>query len=191
MTAKEKKEKKLAPEEEGAIARTIVEDFVRIHDSGRSSCTPLLQAVHDRLGYLPGVAMAEIARAIGISETNVYGVASFYNHFRFVPPGRHPIKVCMGTACHIKGGQAILDVWKHKLGIDEGEVTADREHSLDRVACVGCCAMAPVMLVGDKVEGHAMPSRVDGVLLAHELEQKRTPEEKDESGKGESGDGID
>ena len=188
MTAREKKEKQLSPEEEGALARIIVEDFVRVHCSERSNCTPLLQAVHDRLGYLPRVAMAEIARAIGISETNVFGVASFYNQFRFVPPGRHPIKVCMGTACHIKGSQAILDVWKHKLGIDEGEVTVDREHSLDRVACVGCCAMAPVMLVGDKVEGHAMPSRVDGILLAHELEQKRNLEERKESGKSEAGD---
>lgn len=188
MTGK-KQDNNLSPEKDGTAAKSIVEDFVRSHGSGRENCVALLQAVHDRLGYLPGVAMAEIARAIGISETNVYGVASFYNQFRFVPPGRHPIKVCMGTACHIKGGQAILDVWKHKLGIDEGEVTSDREHSLDRVACVGCCAMAPVMLVGDRVEGNAMPSRVDGVLLAHELERKRNTEERNESGKGESGDG--
>jgi len=189
MATREKKNKERTPEKDDVIARALVDDFIRSHGSGRCNTIALLQAVHDRLGYLPREAMAEIAGALGISETNVFSVASFYNQFRFVPPGRHPVKVCMGTACHIKGGQAILDVWKHKLGIDEGEVTEDREHSLDRVACVGCCAIAPVMLVGDRIEGHVMPSRVDGVLLAHELEQKGRQKEREESGECEEGEG--
>lgn len=177
--------------EDGAVARAVVDEFVSARGRSRGHCIALLQAVHDRLGYLPEAAMGAIAGALGLSETNVFGVATFYNQFRFVPPGRHPIKVCMGTACHIKGGQAILDVWKHKLGIGEGDVTSDREYSLDRVACVGCCAIAPVMLVGDEVEGKVLPTRVDGVLLGHRLArgQDATPRDDDkDDGDGHGGD---
>ena len=106
-----------------------------------------------------------------VSLASVYGVASFYNQFRFVPPGKYPVKMCMGTACHIKGGDNILHVWETKLGIREGGVTEDRLFSLDRVACVGCCAIAPVTLVGEDVHGTMMPTKVDGILLAIDREE--------------------
>lgn len=146
----------------------------------------ILQKVQKHFGYLPREAMIEVARALGVHETRVYSVASFYNQFRFVPPGKYPVKVCMGTACHIKGGDNILKVWETKLGIREGEVTEDRKFSLDRVACVGCCAMAPVALVGDEVHGGMMPTRVEGILLAirmkEEAEQAEKPKETADSG---------
>ncbi|MEW6443504.1 MAG: NAD(P)H-dependent oxidoreductase subunit E [bacterium] len=135
----------------------------------QTSLITVLQRVQKLFGYLPRRAMLEVACALGIHQTQVYSVASFYNQFRFIPPGKHPVKVCMGTACHIKGGDSILRVWETKLGIREGEVTADRMFSLDRVACVGCCAMAPVALVGEEVHGSMMPTRVDGILLAIRL----------------------
>lgn len=153
-------------------------------DSGKTSLVTLLQRVQTRFGYLPREAMIQVARAKGVSPASVFGVASFYNQFRMIPPGKHPVKMCMGTACHIKGGDAILKVWETKLGIGEGEVTDDRLFSLDRVACVGCCAMAPVAVVGEEIHGNMMPTSVDGILLAVELEERK------EKGQG-SGGGMD
>jgi len=159
----------------------VVQEVHRILSAGNPEKTgliTLLQNVQAVLGYLPREAMVEVARAKGISPGRVFSVASFYNQFRFIPPGRYPVKMCMGTACHIKGGDAILKVWETKLGIREGEVTDDRLYSLDRVACVGCCAMAPVTLVGEEVHGNMMPTRVDGIMLAVKMEEEREEREK-------------
>jgi NADH-quinone oxidoreductase subunit E len=142
-------------------------------DSGNTSLVTLLQKVQRHFGYLPREAMIEVATAKGVSPAAVFGVASFYNQFRMIPPGKYPVKMCMGTACHIKGGNAILKVWETKLGIREGEVTEDRLYSLDRVACVGCCAMAPVAVVGEEVHGNMMPTTVDGIMLAVDLAEKK------------------
>jgi len=148
-------------------------------DPEKTSLITLLQEVQKNFGYLPREAMVEVAQAKGISPAAVFGVASFYNQFRMTPPGRYPVKMCMGTACHIKGGNAILKVWETKLGIAEGEVTEDRLFSLDRVACVGCCAMAPVSVVGEDVHGNMMPTTVDGILLAVEMAEKEQGRAKD------------
>ena len=149
-------------------------------NSDGTSLVTLLQAVQSHFGYLPREAMIEVAREKGVSPAAVFGVASFYNQFRMIPPGKHPVKMCMGTACHIKGGSAILKVWETKLGIREGEVSEDRLYSLDRVACVGCCAMAPVAVVGEEVYGNMMPTTGDGIMLSVELEEKREREQEDE-----------
>jgi len=130
---------------------------------------PILQKVQARLGYLPREAMVEIATHLGIPEIDVYGVVTFYNQFRLNPPGKHSIRVCLGTACHMKGGYITLDAWKRRLDIDSGETTADREFDLDSVACVGCCTMAPVTVVDNQPEGKVEPTKVDGILLAFEL----------------------
>jgi NADH-quinone oxidoreductase subunit E len=115
--------------------------------------------------------MAEIARCLDIPEIDVYGVVTFYNQFRLNPPGKHSIRVCLGTACHMKGGYITLDAWKRRLNIDQGQTTPDREFDLDTVACVGCCVMAPVTVVDDKPQGHVEPTKVDGILLAFEREK--------------------
>ncbi|HEY33070.1 MAG TPA: NAD(P)H-dependent oxidoreductase subunit E [Dehalococcoidia bacterium] len=132
---------------------------------------PILQKVQSRLGYLPREAMVEIANHLGIPEIDVYGVVTFYNQFRLNPPGKHLIRVCLGTACHMKGGYITLDAWKRRLGINQGETTPDREFDLDTVACVGCCTMAPVTVVDNQPEGKVEPTKVDGILLAFELER--------------------
>ena len=133
---------------------------------------PILQRIQGHLGYLPREAMLEVAEFLGIPEIDVYSVASFYNQFRLSPPGRHSIRVCLGTACHMKGGYISLDAWKRRLGIDRGGTTPDREFDLDSVACVGCCAMAPVSVIDSKVEGKVGPTRVDGILLSYQLERE-------------------
>lgn len=138
----------------------------------RFNLIPVLQKVQGSLGYLPREAMTEIAEYLNIPAIDVYGVTTFYNQFRLNPPGKHSIRVCLGTACHMKGGYITLDAWKRRLEINPGETTADREFDLDTVACVGCCTIAPVTVVDEKPEGKVEPTRVDGILLAFELELK-------------------
>lgn len=135
----------------------------------RSSLIPILQSGQKAFGYLPREFMEGVASYLKIPPSEVYGVASFYNQFRFHPPGKHPIKVCMGTACHIKGASIILESWERRLQIKVNETTPDREFSLERVACVGCCALAPVAVVDEKVHGHMAPTKVDGILLSFQL----------------------
>ena len=134
---------------------------------------PILQKVQGKLGYVPREAMIEIAKFLGIPEIDVYGVVTFYNQFRLNPPGRHSIRVCLGTACHMKRGYITLDAWKRRLGIDRGQTTSDREFDLDTVACVGCCAMAPVTVIDDKPQGNVEPTKVDGILLSFKLEKEK------------------
>jgi len=150
-------------------ARQILKRFGR----KRGNLIPILQKAQGRLGYLPWQAMAEIARFLDIPEIDVYGVVTFYNQFRLNPPGKHSIRVCLGTACHMKGGYITLDAWKRRLHIDRGQTTSDREFDLDTVACVGCCVMAPVTVVDDKPQGQVEPTKVDGILLSFKLEKEK------------------
>jgi len=139
----------------------------------KGNLIPILQKVQGRLGYLPREATAEIARFLDIPEIDVYGVVTFYNQFRLNPPGKHSIRVCLGTACHMKGGYITLDAWKRRLNIDRGQTTPDREFDLDTVACVGCCVMAPVTVVDDEPQGQVEPTKVDGILLAFGREKEK------------------
>lgn len=151
-----------------------VREILKSRKEGFQSVIVLLQDVQNRFGYVPKTAMVEIAKHLGISPVNVYGVATFYNRFRFYPPGKHHLRVCMGTACHIKGGDKVLDQWKRRLEIEEDERTTDGEFSLERVACVGCCSMAPVTVMNDEVIGYMSPNTVDGILLKHNIRKERS-----------------
>ena len=148
----------------------------------RDQLIPLLQMVQHKFAYLPHQAMVQVAQHLGLSLSEVFGVATFYNQFRFNPPGRNPIKVCMGTACHVKGGDIILENFQRKLEIEEGETTADREFSIERVACVGCCALAPVALVAETVYGHMAPSKVEGLILRINIEKAKQQRKGDRNG---------
>ena len=139
----------------------------------RANLIPILQDVQARLGYLPREAMVEIADFLGIPKVDVLSVVTFYNQFRLKPPGRHSIRVCLGTACHMKGGYITLEAWKRRLCIEPGETTPDREVDLDTVVCVGCCTMAPVTVVDGRPEAKVNPARVDGLLLAFEHEKQK------------------
>ena len=145
----------------------------------RGKLIPILQDIQAKFGYLPREAMLEAASFLDAPDSEVYSVATFYNQFRFVPPGKHQIKVCLGTACQIKGGNIILDSWQRELDIEEGETTPDREFSLERVACVGCCAMAPVTVVDDQVKGTISPTRIKGILLSFEQEKQKANGKKE------------
>jgi NADH-quinone oxidoreductase subunit E len=153
-----------------SIAQII--DTIIPHPTGRSDLIPVLQKTQARLGYLPREAMIAIAEKLGLHASEVYSVATFYNQFRLTPPGKNQIKVCLGTACQIKGGRIILDSWKRELNLEEGKTSADQEYSLERVACVGCCAMAPVSVINSKIETKVSPTRVKGILLDIELKKQ-------------------
>ena len=152
--------------------RRLLKKFGR----GRENLVPILQKIQGTMGYIPREAMIEVAAFLGIPEMEVFGVVTFYNQFRLNPPGKHSIRVCLGTACHMKGGYIVLDAWKRRLGIDTGQTTPDREFDLETVACVGCCAMAPVTVVDEQVEGKTSPTRVDGILLGYQIEKEQRQE---------------
>ena len=149
----------------------------------RGQLIPILQMIQDKLAYLPPITMEMVAQHLDIPPSEVFGVATFYNQFRFNPPGRNPVKVCLGTACHVRGGDIVLENFERKLEINEGETTLDREFSIERVACVGCCALAPVALIGETVHGNMAPSKVEGLVMRVQIEKemKERENQKNES----------
>jgi NADH-quinone oxidoreductase subunit E len=117
----------------------------------RENLIPLLQKAQEIEGYITPETIRLISRKLGISENDIHGVATFYAQFRFTPPGDHSIHVCMGTACHVRGGEQLLNSLVYRLGITEGQTTEDRRFDLNRVACLGCCAQAPVVKLDEKI----------------------------------------
>jgi NADH-quinone oxidoreductase subunit E len=164
-------------EEEREKTDLFLDDIITVFSRERSALIPILQEAQNRIGYLPPEAMRGIAAFLSIPRMDVYSVVTFYNQFRLNPPGKHSIKVCMGTACHVGGGRIILDAWKRRLDIDRRQTTPDREFDLDTVACVGCCAMAPVTVIDEEVHGKISPTRVDGILLLYAMQKKKEAEE--------------
>jgi NADH-quinone oxidoreductase subunit E len=144
----------------------------------RGNLIPILQMIQQRHAYLAPKSIKMVAKHLEIPSCEVYSVATFYNQFRFNPPGKHQIKVCLGTACHVRGGDIILENFERKLGICHGETTPDREFSIERVACVGCCAIAPVAVVDHNVHGHVAPSKVEGLVLGFQIEKEKEEREK-------------
>ena len=117
----------------------------------RENLIPLLQKAQEIEGFITPEIIRLISRKLGISENDIHGVATFYAQFRFTPPGEHSIHVCMGTACHVRGGEQLLNSLVYRLGIIEGQTTEDRRFDLNRVACLGCCAQAPVVKLDEKI----------------------------------------
>ncbi|MBI2858225.1 MAG: NADH-quinone oxidoreductase subunit NuoE [Chloroflexi bacterium] len=130
----------------------------------RWALIPILQRIQKDIGYIPPQSVPSIARAVGMFPSQVQGVISFYTQLYTEPRGRHVVRVCRGTACHVRGGKTILRLVKRQLGIEEGETTPDMEYTLETVACIGVCALAPNMTIGDRVHGHMNPNKVGQLL---------------------------
>lgn len=131
-----------------------------------SELIPILQEVQAELGYLSDEAMMEIAKTTGLPESHVYGVATFYAQFYFTRRGKNQTKICSGTACHVKGAARVRDALERKLGIACGSTSEDYEHTLETVACVGSCALAPVVVVNDDVHGQVETGKLDKVFAS-------------------------
>ena len=129
-----------------------------------SDLVPVLQRTQETLGYLSPEAIQRVARWLKLSESDVFGVATFYAQFRFTPPGRHRLRVCLGTACHVKGGVQMLETLERRLEVSPGETTADGEYGLERVACLGCCALAPVVTIDDTIHAQMSVLKLQDLL---------------------------
>ena len=132
------------------MVKDLVKKCMRQFKGEPADLIPVLQRIQEAQGYLSGDAIGWVSRWLKVSEHEIHGVATFYAQFRFTPPGQHHIRVCLGTACHVQGGEQLLDVLERRLEIKPGETTADGEYDLERVACLGCCALAPVATIDDK-----------------------------------------
>ncbi len=152
-----------------------IADIFSYYKKDRMNLIPLLQEVQTRLGYLPKKLMQAISDFLGISEVEVWGVATFYNQFRFVPLGKYHTMVCMGTACHLAGGKLILEALERELDIKVGETTEDGSFSLERVACIGCCMLAPVAVVKDKIHPRMTPFRIEEALIPYKQAAQGEP----------------
>lgn len=128
------------------------------------SVIPLLQFLQEREGYIPEEGVQAISHYTGVPVSQIYGVATFYAQFCFQPRGKHVIRLCQGTACHVQGADAILDHLKEKLEVEEGGTTADGLFTLEVVRCLGCCSLAPVMMINEATYGRLTRRTVDRVL---------------------------
>lgn len=134
----------------------IVTDYRR----QRWSLIPLLHEIQSTLGYIPPEVIPRIARGLGLFPSQVQGVITFYTQFYTEPRGKNVVRVCRGTACHVRGGKTILKLVKQQLGVEEGETTPDMEYTLETVACIGVCALAPNIVVNQATHGHMNPKKV-------------------------------
>jgi NADH-quinone oxidoreductase subunit E len=121
---------------------------------------PILQDVQHKFGYLPEPEMKQVAKYVGLPESRIYAVATFYEQFKFTPQGKNLITVCRGTACHVRGAKRILEEYEEQLHVKEGETTEDQEYTLGTAACIGCCALAPCVMINDDVEAKLTPDKI-------------------------------
>ena len=141
-----------------------LDDILSQYNVDKSQLIPILQKAQERFGYLPEEVLVGIARFLRIAASVVYGVVTFYAQFKLTPTGKKTIKVCRGTACHVRGGAAILNEVEKKLGIKPGETTEDLEYTLETIACFGSCALAPVMVVDDNVYGRMTTKKTEEIV---------------------------
>jgi NADH-quinone oxidoreductase subunit E len=147
------------PEDEVCICEKV-DDILASYTGAKAELIPILQKVQACFGYLPEKAMSRIAEFTRVPECTVYGVATFYAQFKFVPTGKNIVRVCRGTACHVRGGARILKETEKHLGIKQGESTPDLEYALETVACIGACALAPTMTVNNDTFGEMTTRKV-------------------------------
>ncbi len=145
----------------------LLEDILAFYKGKRGELISILQEAQDNLGYLPEKLLVEVSKFIGIPESHIYSVASFYAQFRLLPLGKNRITICRGTACHIRGAPQILNEISNKIGIKEGATSDDLEYTLETVACIGCCALAPCMKINNDVYGEMTAEKGKALFHSH------------------------
>lgn len=150
------------------MAGSIPQIIEKYESRSKSNLIQILQDVQRVEGYIPGEAVDYISSHLWISRSEIFGVASFYSQFKFNPPGRHSIKICLGTACHVQGGDFLLNALKSEIGISPNETTEDGRFDLERVACLGCCALAPVVMIDDIIYSNMSVIKLKETLKQYE-----------------------
>jgi NADH-quinone oxidoreductase subunit E len=145
-----------------------LEEILSRYKGDKGDLIPILQDAQESFGYLPEGVMQRIAKFLRLPESVVYGVSTFYAQFTFIPTGKKRVKVCRGTACHVRGGARILREVEKRLGIKPGETSADMEYSLETIACFGSCALAPVVVINKNVYGRMTTTKVGQILAEAE-----------------------
>lgn len=163
--------------EEELLAR--VDDVIRQYRDKPGALIPVLQIAQSIIGYLPEGVLKKIALGLGKSYSEVAGVTGFYSFFATMPRGRHLVRVCLGTACYVRGGNRVLEAVKKELRIDVGECTPDRQFSLEVARCFGACGLAPVITVDDEVHHRVKPAKV-GVIIGQYREAERESTRREE-----------
>jgi NADH-quinone oxidoreductase subunit E len=164
MSVTETKQHDAAAKQDEKTIAARVDKVLASYTGEKANLIPILQQVQQVLGYLPEDAMRRIAQFVNVPECSVFGVATFYAQFQLLPRGRNIVRVCRGTGCYVKGAPRLVDELEKLLGVKEGETTPDMEYTLETVACFGSCALAPVMVVNDKVYGRVTPDKVKEIL---------------------------
>lgn len=143
---------------------TKIDEVIGRYKEKKGALIPVLEEVQGIVGYLPKDVLCKVADALNISRSIVYGIVTFYSFFSINPRGRNVIRVCLGTACYVKGGESILSRIKELLKIETGELTADKKFSLEAVRCLGTCGLAPVLMINDNVHAHLEPTKIEKIL---------------------------
>ena len=141
-----------------------LKEIIAEYSQQRWPLIPLVQRIQHEFGYIPPQSIPILARALRLFPSQVQGVISFYEQLYTRPRGKKIVRVCRGTACHVRGGKTILKLVKQNLGIEEGETTPDMEYTLDTMACIGVCALAPNVVIGDRVFGHMNPQKIEHLM---------------------------
>jgi NADH:ubiquinone oxidoreductase subunit E len=141
-----------------------LKEIIGAYSQQRWPLIPLVQKIQREFGYIPPQSIPILARALKLFPSQVQGVISFYEQLYTHPRGKNIVRVCRGTACHVRGGKTILKLVKQNLGIEEGETTPDMEYTLETVACIGVCALAPNIVIGDRVFGHMNPKIIEHLM---------------------------
>jgi len=150
---------------------TVREILKKYDGAKRDSLIPILQDIQDRLGYIPREAVRDIGKHLNLPASKIYGVATFYNQFRFEPLGKYHIQICRGTACHVKGSKKVLETLERELGIKTGKTTRDGLFSLEVVACLGACGLAPVITVNGEVYANMDSEKVKKLIKSLKKEE--------------------
>ena len=141
-------------------------------EAGPDNLVPILHEIQEAYGYLPPEVLSELSTRSGIAASRIYGVVTFYEQFYLEPHGRHTVRCCRGTACHVRGGRRIIKTIQHSLGVEPGETTEDMEFTFETVACLGACALAPVMVVDGTYYGKNTYRKVDIILNSYRQASK-------------------
>ena len=154
------------------VQESKVKSFVTKYSSEKKALISILQDIQEEYNYLPQEALRIVSATLGVPLIDIIGVATFYRSFSLEPRGKHLVTVCMGTACHVRGGPKILEEFERKLDIEAGKTTEDRQFSLETVACLGCCAIGPVVVVDGDYHAQTSIRKVGSILKKYRKKEK-------------------